>query len=57
MGSAVKTASLLNIDNRIMYSVGVAAVELKLIDADIAYGIPLSARSKNIYFDRVWPRT
>ncbi|MCC6041514.1 MAG: ferredoxin domain-containing protein, partial [Desulfurococcaceae archaeon] len=55
--SAVKTASLLNIDNRIMYSVGVAAVELKLIDADIAYGIPLSARSKNIYFDRVWPRT
>lgn len=57
LGSAVKTASLLNIDNRIMYSVGVAAVELKLIDADIAYGIPLSARSKNIYFDRVWPRT
>jgi len=57
LGSAVKTASLLNIDNRIMYSVGVAAVELKLIDADIAYGIPLSARSKNIYFDRTWPRT
>jgi len=56
LGSAVKTASLLNVDNRIMYSVGVAALELKLLDADIAYGIPLSVRSKNIYFDRVWPR-
>ena len=56
MGSAVKTASLLNIDNRIMYSVGIAALELKILDVDVAYGIPLSARSKNIYFDRVWPR-
>jgi uncharacterized ferredoxin-like protein len=56
LGSAVKTASLLNVDNRVMYSVGVAALELKLVDADIAYGIPLSVKSKNIYFDRVWPR-
>jgi len=56
LGSAVKTASLLNVDNRIMYSAGVAALELKLLDADIAYGIPLSVKSKNIYFDRVWPR-
>jgi len=55
LGSAVKLASLLNVDNRIMYSVGVAAQELKLIDADIVYGIPLSIRSKNVYFDRVWP--
>jgi len=55
IGSAVKTASLLNVDNRVMYSIGVAAKELKLLNADIVYGIPLSARSKNIYFDRVWP--
>ena len=55
LGSAVKTASLLNIDNRIMFSVGVAAQEMGLIDADYAFGIPLSAKPKNIYFDRTWP--
>lgn len=55
LGSAVKTASMMNVDNRIMYSVGVAAQELKIIDADIVYGIPLSAKSKNIFFDRIWP--
>lgn len=56
IGSAVRTASILNIDNRVMFSMGVAARELGLLDADIVYGIPLSARSKNIYFDRVFPR-
>lgn len=55
MGSAVKVASSLNVDNRIMYSVGIAALELKLVDADVVYGIPLSVKSKNIYFDRAWP--
>jgi len=54
LGSAVKTASILNVDNRIMYSIGVAAQELKLIDADYVFGIPLSATSKSIYFDRIW---
>jgi uncharacterized ferredoxin-like protein len=52
LGSAVKTASLLNVDNRIMYRVGVVAREMGLIDADFAMGIPLSATSKSIYFDR-----
>ncbi|WP_048078717.1 DUF2148 domain-containing protein [Desulfurococcus mucosus] len=52
LGSAVKTASMLNIDNRIMFSVGVAAQELGLLDADIVYGVPLSIRGKNMYFDR-----
>jgi uncharacterized ferredoxin-like protein len=52
IGSAVKTASLHNVDNRVMYSVGVASVEAKIIDADYAFGIPLSAYPKNIYFDR-----
>jgi uncharacterized ferredoxin-like protein len=52
LGSAVKTASLLNIDNRIMYRAGVAAREMGLIDADFVMGIPLSATGKSIYFDR-----
>lgn len=54
LGSAVKTASILNVDNRIMYTIGVAAQELKLIDADYVFGIPLSVTSKSIYFDRTW---
>jgi uncharacterized ferredoxin-like protein len=52
LGSAVKTASLLNVDNRIMYRVGVVAREMGLIDADYVMGIPLSATGKSIYFDR-----
>ena len=52
VGSAVKAASILNVDNRIMLSIGLAAKELKLIDAEYILGIPLSATAKNIYFDR-----
>jgi len=52
IGSAVKTASLLNVDNRVMYRPGVVAREMGLIDADFVVGIPLSATGKNIYFDR-----
>ena len=52
LGSAVKTASLLNVDNRIMYRAGVVAREMGLIEADFVMGIPLSAMGKNIYFDR-----
>ena len=52
LGSAVKTASLLNVDNRIMYRAGVVAREMGLIDADFVMGIPLSATGKSIYFDR-----
>jgi uncharacterized ferredoxin-like protein len=53
LGSAVKTASMLNVDNRIMYRVGAAALNLKLLpEATVAVGIPLSAKGKNIYFDR-----
>ncbi|MEM4628009.1 MAG: ferredoxin domain-containing protein, partial [Ignisphaera sp.] len=54
LGSAAKLASILNVDNRIMFTIGVAAQEMKLIDADYTFGIPLSATSKNIYFDRIW---
>ena len=52
IGSAVKTAGLLNADNRIMYRIGPVARELGLIDADNVMGIPLSATGKSIYFDR-----
>ena len=55
VGSAVKTASIHNVDNRVMYTVGIAAKKLGLLDADVILGVPLSATSKNIYFDRVWP--
>jgi uncharacterized ferredoxin-like protein len=52
LGSAVKTASILNADNRIMYRAGVVARQLGMIDADFVMGIPLSATGKSIYFDR-----
>lgn len=51
--SAVKTASLLNVDNRIMYRVGVAAMRLKMLDeATVLMGVPVSASGKSVYFDR-----
>lgn len=53
LGSAVKTASNLNIDNRIMYSIGTAAKRLNYLpEASIVIGIPLSAKGKSIYYDR-----
>lgn len=52
LGSAAKTASLHNVDNRIMYSVGVLARKLGLVQGQIAVGIPVSATGKSIYFDR-----
>ncbi|MEM2365908.1 MAG: ferredoxin domain-containing protein, partial [Nitrososphaerota archaeon] len=38
--------------NRIMYTVGTAALKLGLIEGDVALGIPLSATGKSPYFDR-----
>ncbi|NLJ37816.1 MAG: hypothetical protein GX432_03525 [Candidatus Atribacteria bacterium] len=52
LGSAVKTASLLNVDNRIMYRVGAIARKMGFTQDDVVMGIPLSAQGKNIYFDR-----
>jgi uncharacterized ferredoxin-like protein len=53
LGSAAKTASMLNVDNRIMYRIGTAAFKLKMLpEATVIIGIPLSARGKSIYFDR-----
>lgn len=52
LGSAAKMASMLNVDNRIMYRVGVLARKLGYIDADFVMGIPLSVTGKSPYFDR-----
>jgi uncharacterized ferredoxin-like protein len=52
LGSAVKTAGMLNVDNRIMYRAGVVARLIGLIDADFVMGIPLSVTGKSIFFDR-----
>lgn len=52
LGSAVKTASLFNVDNRIMYRIGVAALRTNMIEGEIAIGVPLSATGKSIFFDR-----
>ncbi len=53
LSSAVKLASELNIDNRLMYTLGAAANKLGILNADMVIGIPLSAGGKNPYFDRV----
>ncbi|MFY9385877.1 MAG: DUF2148 domain-containing protein [Dethiobacteria bacterium] len=52
LGSAVKTASLFNADNRIMFRIGVAARKMGLIEGEMVIGVPISATGKNIYFDR-----
>lgn len=52
LGSAVQTAAMLNVDNRIMYRAGLLARRSGLVDWDFVMGIPLSATGKNIYFDR-----
>jgi len=52
LGSAAKVASDMNVDNRIMYRIGVFAVKMGYSKANICHGIPLSASGKNIFFDR-----
>ena len=54
IGSAVSIAKANNIDNRVMYTVGQAAMELKLFKTDvkIALAVPLSATNKSPFFDR-----
>jgi uncharacterized ferredoxin-like protein len=56
LGSAVKVASEHNVDNRIMYRVGVSARRIGLTRTNISHGIPLSATGKNIFFDRTMAR-
>lgn len=51
VGSAVKTASIHNVDNRVMYTAGLAAMKLGMMkECSIVYGIPLSASGRDIYW-------
>lgn len=52
--SSVVMAGRFYIDNRIMYSIGAAAMSLGLFGDDVkqALGIPLSVTGKSPYFDR-----
>ncbi len=52
VGSAVSKAKDLCLDNRIMYTIGVAVKQLGLMPGQVILGIPLSVKGKNIYFDR-----
>ncbi len=54
IGSLVSKLSDYRVDNRILYSAGKAAVDLKLLGEKVkmAYGIPLSISGKNPFFDR-----
>ena len=53
LGSAVKVASSLNVDNRIMYRIGAACMRLGYMpEANVIMGIPVSSTGKNIFFDR-----
>jgi len=53
LGSAAKTASLHNVDNRVMFTAGVAALSLNWLEGcSVAYGLPLKASGKSIFFDR-----
>lgn len=52
--SAATVAACHHIDNRMMYSIGRAAMQLGLFDEKVkqALGIPLSVTGKNPFFDR-----
>jgi len=54
LGSASGLAARFHVDNRLMYSIGKAAIEAGLLEkaSKIAIGIPLSATGKNPFFDR-----
>lgn len=53
-GSAVAVAAQARADNRIMYTLGMAALSLRLLGPEVrfALGIPLTATEKNPFFDR-----
>jgi uncharacterized ferredoxin-like protein len=57
VGSACATAADLRIDSRVMFSAGIAAQKLDwLIGCQTVFAIPLSAGSKNPFFDRTTER-
>ena len=54
VGSAATTAMDHRMDNRIMFSVGMAALKLKLFsnNVKVCYGMGLATKGKNVFFDR-----
>ncbi len=52
LGVAAKAAAEMNIDNRLFYTAGAAAMSLRFLEADMIVGLPLSISAKNIFFDR-----
>ncbi|MFH0947662.1 MAG: DUF2148 domain-containing protein [Elusimicrobiota bacterium] len=54
IGSAISVAADNRVDNRIMYTAGYSAIQNNLLgkEVKIAFGIPLSASGKNIFFER-----
>jgi len=54
LGSAAAIASNFHVDNRLMYSIGKAAINCGILSKKVvmAIGIPLSATGKNPFFDR-----
>lgn len=54
IGSAVSIAMDHRVDNRVMYTIGQAVMEMKFMGekVKIAFGIPLSVSAKNPFFDR-----
>lgn len=54
IGSAVSIAADNRVDNRVMYTIGQAALNLGIFEesATVVIGIPLSAKAKNIFVDR-----
>jgi uncharacterized ferredoxin-like protein len=55
LSSAAKTASILNVDNRVQQRVGAAARAMGLIQGEVVMGIPVSITGKSIYYDRQTP--
>ncbi len=55
LSSAAKTASMLNVDNRVQQRVGATARALGYIRGEVVMGIPVSISGKSIYYDRKTP--
>ena len=54
IGAAVSVAADARVDNRVMFSAGRAAMEMKLLGEKVCQmvGIPLSVSGKSPFFDR-----
>jgi len=54
IGSAVSVAANHRVDNRVMFSIGRAVLNMDIFEEDvkIAYGIPLSISGKSPFYDR-----